>query len=61
MIDLIKIIFISGNGGNGRVGFRREKYIPRGGPDGGDGGDGGDVYFVGDSSINTLLRHCCAS
>ena len=55
MIDLIKIIVISGNGGNGRVGFRREKYIPRGGPDGGDGGDGGDVYFVGDSSINTLL------
>ena len=55
MIDLIKIIVISGNGGNGRIGFRREKFIPRGGPDGGDGGDGGDVYMVGDSSINTLL------
>ncbi|MGI9308460.1 MAG: Obg family GTPase CgtA [Gammaproteobacteria bacterium] len=43
-----------GNGGNGCVSFRREKYIPRGGPDGGDGGDGGSVYLRGCSDINTL-------
>jgi GTP-binding protein len=55
MIDLITINIISGNGGNGRVGFRREKFIPKGGPDGGDGGNGGAIYFVGDSSMNTLL------
>ncbi|SVA33484.1 uncharacterized protein METZ01_LOCUS86338 [marine metagenome] len=55
MIDLVRINISSGNGGNGRVSFRREKFIPKGGPDGGDGGNGGDVYFVGDSSINTLL------
>lgn len=55
MIDLVRINTISGNGGNGSVRFRREKFIPKGGPDGGDGGNGGDVYFVGDSSINTLL------
>ncbi|MFW2404057.1 MAG: Obg family GTPase CgtA [Gammaproteobacteria bacterium] len=44
----------AGNGGPGCVSFRREKYIPRGGPDGGDGGDGGDVWLVGDEGINTL-------
>ncbi len=44
----------AGNGGNGCVSFRREKFIPRGGPDGGDGGDGGSVYLVGDVNINTL-------
>ncbi len=49
----------AGNGGNGGVSFRREKYIPRGGPDGGDGGDGGSVWLVADSSLNTLIdfRH----
>ncbi|MCP3870974.1 MAG: GTPase ObgE [Gammaproteobacteria bacterium] len=49
----------SGKGGNGCVSFRREKYIPRGGPDGGDGGDGGSVYLVADSGLNTLIdfRH----
>ncbi|MCP5017976.1 MAG: GTPase ObgE, partial [Ketobacter sp.] len=45
----------AGNGGNGSVSFRREKYIPRGGPDGGDGGDGGSVWLVADSSLNTLI------
>ncbi len=45
----------AGDGGNGCVGFRREKYIPFGGPDGGDGGDGGSVYFVADENLNTLI------
>jgi GTPase len=44
----------AGDGGNGAVGFRREKYIPMGGPDGGDGGDGGCVYLVGAENVNTL-------
>ncbi len=49
----------AGDGGNGCVSFRREKYIPRGGPDGGDGGDGGHVFLVGDEGLNTLVdfRH----
>lgn len=49
----------AGDGGNGCVSFRREKYIPKGGPDGGDGGDGGNVYLVGDEGLNTLVdfRH----
>jgi GTP-binding protein len=45
----------AGDGGSGCVSFRREKYIPRGGPDGGDGGDGGDVHLVADSNLNTLV------
>lgn len=44
----------AGDGGNGCVSFRREKYIPRGGPDGGDGGDGGSVLFIGERGLNTL-------
>lgn len=58
-VDEARIKVIAGDGGNGALSFRREKYIPRGGPDGGDGGDGGDVYLVGDSNINTLVdfRH----
>lgn len=49
----------AGDGGNGCVSFRREKYIPKGGPDGGDGGDGGHVHLVADSGLNTLVdfRH----
>jgi len=53
-VDEATIKVISGDGGNGCMSFRREKYIPKGGPDGGDGGDGGDVYLVGDHNINTL-------
>jgi GTP-binding protein len=54
-VDEAKIWVKAGDGGNGCVSFRREKYIPKGGPDGGDGGKGGDVYCEGDESINTLL------
>ncbi len=58
-VDEATIKAIAGDGGNGVVHFRREKYIPRGGPDGGDGGDGGSVYLIGDANINTLadFRH----
>ena len=55
-IDEVKITIQSGNGGDGCVSFRREKFVPFGGPDGGDGGNGGDVYFVGDKSLNTLAH-----
>lgn len=54
-IDEAKIIVNSGDGGKGCVSFRREKFIPRGGPDGGDGGNGGDVVFIAKSAKNTLL------
>ena len=54
-IDYVKIIAKSGNGGNGAVTFRREKYVAAGGPDGGDGGRGGSVYFTVDPDMNTLL------
>lgn len=52
--DRAKIIIKSGKGGNGHVSFRREKYVPNGGPDGGDGGKGGDIVFVADDGVNTL-------
>lgn len=52
--DRAKIYVKSGKGGDGHVSFRREKYVPNGGPDGGDGGDGGSVYFVVDEGLNTL-------
>lgn len=45
----------AGHGGNGCLSFRREKFIPRGGPDGGDGGDGGSIYFVASTDLNTLI------
>lgn len=47
----------AGDGGNGIVSFRREKYVPRGGPDGGDGGDGGNVYVKADTNLNTLVDY----
>ncbi len=58
-VDEASIRVEAGKGGNGCVSFRREKYIPRGGPDGGDGGDGGSVYLIADSGLNTLVdfRH----
>lgn len=54
-VDEARIQVIAGNGGPGCVSFRREKYIPRGGPDGGDGGNGGSVYLVADGNLNTLV------
>lgn len=58
-VDEAVIKVEAGDGGNGCVSFRREKFIPKGGPDGGDGGDGGHVYLVADSGLNTLVdfRH----
>src|SRR6202165_1187055 len=55
-IDRVKIRIQGGHGGNGVTAFRREKFVPRGGPSGGDGGRGGDVWLVADSSLNTLLH-----
>jgi GTP-binding protein len=55
-IDRTKIRVKGGHGGNGVTAFRREKFVPRGGPSGGDGGRGGDVWLVADSSYNTLLH-----
>ncbi len=56
-IDESKIEVIAGNGGNGAASFRREKYIEKGGPDGGDGGRGGSVIAVADRNINTLVDY----
>ncbi|HQS03542.1 MAG: GTPase ObgE [Halothiobacillus sp. 24-54-40] len=53
-VDEAKVKVKAGDGGNGVIGFRREKYVPNGGPDGGDGGNGGSVYFAGDANLNTL-------
>ncbi|HIF9235458.1 Obg family GTPase CgtA [Photobacterium damselae] len=56
-VDEAVIRVDAGDGGNGVVSFRREKYVPKGGPDGGDGGDGGDVYLVADENLNTLIDY----
>lgn len=56
-VDEATILVVAGDGGNGCVSFRREKYIPKGGPDGGDGGDGGDVWLVADENLNTLIDY----
>lgn len=56
-IDEAKILVIAGKGGNGVASFRREKYIPMGGPDGGDGGRGGSIYVIADRNINTLIDY----
>lgn len=54
-VDEVRIEVIAGKGGDGCLSFRREKYIPFGGPNGGDGGDGGSIYLVADQNINTLV------
>ena len=57
MIDRVKIDVKAGDGGGGIISFRREKYVPFGGPDGGDGGHGGSVFILADRSMTTLLRY----
>ena len=54
-LDLVKVYIRSGNGGSGALSFRREKYIEKGGPDGGNGGKGGSVWAIPDKSLNTLI------
>lgn len=54
-VDRAKITIVSGKGGNGAVSFRREPFVPEGGPDGGDGGKGGDIVFVADRNMRTLM------
>jgi len=54
-VDYVKIFIKAGNGGNGKISFHREKFVPNGGPDGGDGGNGGNVVFVADKDLNTLI------
>jgi GTPase len=56
-VDEAKILVKAGDGGNGCMAFRREKYVPRGGPSGGDGGNGGDIYLEANPNDNTLLRY----
>ena len=56
-VDEVDIEVVAGDGGNGSASFRREKYVPRGGPDGGDGGRGGSIYAVADRNINTLIEY----
>ena len=56
-VDEATILVVAGDGENGCISFRREKYIPKGGPDGGDGGDGGDVWLVADENLNTLIDY----
>ena len=56
-IDEARIVVHAGKGGNGVASFRREKYVPRGGPDGGDGGRGGSIYAVADRNVNTLVDY----
>jgi GTPase len=56
-IDYVKIFIKSGDGGNGCISFRREKYVPKGGPNGGDGGKGGDIVFKASSQLTTLIDY----
>ena len=54
-VDKAEITIVSGKGGNGAVTFRRDPFVPEGGPDGGDGGDGGNIIFVADRNLRTLM------
>ncbi len=56
-IDEVIITVISGNGGSGCSSFRREKFYPLGGPDGGDGGDGGSIFVQANNGVNTLVKY----
>ena len=56
-VDEASINVEAGDGGNGMMSFRREKFISKGGPDGGDGGDGGSVFLVADENLNTLIDY----
>ena len=56
-VDEAPITVHAGNGGNGCMSFRREKYVPFGGPDGGDGGDGGSVFLCANDALNTLIDY----
>ncbi|WP_299264255.1 Obg family GTPase CgtA [uncultured Psychrosphaera sp.] len=56
-VDEVEVKVEAGDGGNGAISFRREKYVPMGGPDGGDGGDGGDVFLEADEGLNTLVDY----
>ena len=56
-IDEARIQVHAGNGGDGAASFRREKYVPKGGPDGGDGGRGGSVWAIADRNLNTLIDY----
>ena len=56
-VDEVDIHAAAGHGGSGAMSFRREKFVPRGGPDGGDGGDGGSIYMVASANLNTLLNY----
>ncbi|MFN3412135.1 MAG: GTPase ObgE [Exilispira sp.] len=55
-LDEITLYLRAGNGGNGAVSFRREKFVPKGGPDGGDGGDGGSIYFIASKKVSTFAH-----
>ena len=56
-VDEVDIQVTAGDGGRGCLSFRREKFIPRGGPDGGDGGNGGSIFLVASSHVNTLIKY----
>ncbi|MDQ5951429.1 MAG: GTPase, partial [Patescibacteria group bacterium] len=57
MTELVFLHLLAGNGGHGRISFRREKYVAKGGPDGGDGGNGGNITIRGDKTLNTLREY----